>query len=67
MAYPGREDFAGWIRTTWLPWLSRLPESKKQVFIEELIDEYLTTYPADNDGVIHIGMMRLEVEAKKGL
>ena len=65
--YQSREDFAGWIRTTWLPWLWRLHESEKQVFIEELIDEYLVTYPADPDGVIHIGMMRLEVEAKKGV
>jgi trans-aconitate methyltransferase len=67
MVYPSREDFAGWIRTTWLPWLSRLPESEKRVFIEGIIDEYLATYPADPDGVIHIGMIRLEVEAKKGL
>jgi trans-aconitate 2-methyltransferase len=67
MAYPSREDFAGWIRTTWLPWLSRLPESEKQVFIDALIDEYLIKYPADPDGVIHISMMRLEVEAKKGV
>jgi trans-aconitate 2-methyltransferase len=67
MMYPSREDFAGWIRTTWLPWLSRLPESEKRVFIEGLINEYLATYPADPNGVIHIGMMRLEVEAKKGV
>jgi len=65
MTYPCREDFAGWIRTTWLQWLSRLPESEKQVFIEALNDEYLATSPADTDWVIHIGMMRLEVEAKK--
>jgi trans-aconitate 2-methyltransferase len=67
MAYPNRVDFAGWIRTTWLPWLSRLPESEKRVFIDALIDEYLTKHPADPDGVIHISMMRLEVEAKKGV
>jgi trans-aconitate methyltransferase len=46
MAYPSREDFAGWIRTTWLPWLSRLPENEKQVFIQALIDEYIAKYPA---------------------
>jgi hypothetical protein len=44
-----------------------LPESEKQVFIDALIDEYLIKYPADPDGVIHISMMRLEVEAKKGV
>jgi len=65
MAYPNREDFAGWIRTTWLPWLSRLPESEKHGFIDALIDEYLKKHPADPKWVIHISMMRLEVEAKK--
>lgn len=66
MAYPCREDFAGWIRTTWLPWLTQLPENEKPVFIDAFIDAYLVQYPADSDEVIHIGMMRLEAEAKKG-
>ena len=34
MAYSSWEDFAGWIRTTWLPWLSRLPEGEKQDFMK---------------------------------
>jgi trans-aconitate 2-methyltransferase len=67
MTYSRREDFAGWIRTTWLPWMTRLPESEKPVFIEAFIDEYLAMYPADSEGAIHIGMMRLEAEAKKGV
>lgn len=66
MVYPNREDFAGWIRTTWLPWMMRLPEGEKPVFVNALIDAYLTTYPADAKGAIHIGMVRLEAEAKKG-
>jgi len=66
MVYSGRKDFAGWIRTTWLPWMTRLPESEKPVFIEAFIDAYLAMYPVDSKGAIHIGMMRLEAEAKKG-
>lgn len=65
MAYLTREDFAGWIRTTWLPWMARLPGGEQQVFIEAFIDEYLAIYPADADGAIHVGMVRLEAEAKK--
>jgi hypothetical protein len=34
-------------------------------FIKTLIDQYLSMYPADTNGAIHIGMVRLEVEAKK--
>jgi trans-aconitate 2-methyltransferase len=65
MVYYEREAFAGWIRTTWLPWMARLPEDEQPVFIKALIDEYLSMYPADADGMIHIGMVRLETEAIK--
>ena len=65
MTYSSRRDFAAWIRTTWLPWMARLPETRRSGFIEEVMDEYLKNYPADTDGTIHISMVRLEVEAKK--
>ncbi len=65
MSYRKREDFAGWIRTTWLPWMSQLPEREKPAFINACIDEYLRMYPADPDGSIHIRMVRLEVVAEK--
>lgn len=65
MTYPDREAFAGYFRTTWLPWLSQLSKEEQPAFIEEFIDEYLAMYPADADGIIHIGMVRLEVEAIK--
>jgi trans-aconitate 2-methyltransferase len=65
MVHSDREAFAGWIRTTWLPWIARLPEGEQPGFIEGLVDEYLSMYPADADGSIHIGMVRLEVEATK--
>jgi hypothetical protein len=47
--------------------MSRLPESEKPVFIEALVDEYLGVNPVDDDGSIHVGMVRLEAEAKKCL
>jgi trans-aconitate 2-methyltransferase len=65
MTYPSRQDFAAWIRTTWLPQQSRLPKNKRSGYIEAVMDEYLKKYPADADGTIHISMVRLEVEAKK--
>lgn len=65
MIYSTRQDFAAWIRTTWLPWMTRIPEEEQSGFIEEFIDEYLLRYPVHADGKIHIQMVRLEVEAKK--
>jgi trans-aconitate 2-methyltransferase len=65
MVYPDNGAFAGWVRTTWLPWMARVPEGEQPAFIRALIDQYLSMYPADTDGKIHIGMVRLEIEAKK--
>lgn len=65
MTYSSRQDFAAWIRTTWLPWMARLPENLQPRFIEALMDEYLREYPADDEATIHIPMVRLEAEAKK--
>jgi trans-aconitate methyltransferase len=63
MTYQTREEFAGWIRTTWLPYLQRIPENLRPTFISTIVDRYLFRYPADREGIIHIGMVRLEVEA----
>jgi trans-aconitate 2-methyltransferase len=57
--------FEGWIRTTWLPYTQRVPEEKRNSFITELAAEYLAAYPADESGRVHVGMVRLEVEAYK--
>jgi trans-aconitate methyltransferase len=65
MAFKTRWDFAGWIRTTWLPYLVRIPDEFHPAFIDALIDQYLKLCPADEQGTIHIGMVRLEAEAKK--
>lgn len=65
MTCASRQDFAAWIRTTWLPWMARVPEQARLRFIEAVVDEYLVRYPADADGIIHIPMVRLEAEARK--
>jgi len=64
-AHQNRMAFEGWIRTTWLPWTQRVPEHKREQFIAELADTYLEKYPADEHGVVHVHMVRLEVEAVK--
>lgn len=65
MAYTNRRDFAAWIRTTWLPHLQQVPEDLHSPFIDAVIDRYLARSPVGPDGIFHIGMKRLEVEARR--
>ncbi len=64
MTHAGREGLAGWVRTTWLPYLERLPQARREAFIADLLDLYLTRHPLDQSGLSHVAMVRLEVEAR---
>lgn len=66
MTQKGKEGLLGWIRTTWLPYIQRLPEELQEEFINELTDRYIEKCPLDKDGLVHIAMVRLEVEAEDG-
>jgi trans-aconitate 2-methyltransferase len=61
----GREGLASWFRTTWHPFIHRVPEIEQQAFIDEAINTYLQAHPADADGTVHLSAVRLEVEAAK--
>lgn len=65
MSYDNREGLAGWIRTTWMPYLERIPEGRREEFIEALMDTYIKKHPLDGQGRVHVEMVRLEVEAQK--
>jgi trans-aconitate 2-methyltransferase len=65
MTHNGAAGLMGWIRTTWLPYTQRLPENLQAKFIEEIAQRYLKRSPPDAQGIIHLDMVRLEVEAKK--
>jgi trans-aconitate 2-methyltransferase len=65
MAHPGRAGFESWIRTTWLPYTQRVPESKRNKFIAQLADAYLDKHHPDENGTVHVRIMRLEIEATK--
>ena len=43
----------------------RVPEHERPVFINALVDRFCTMFPPDAAGTIHVGMVRLEVEAIK--
>ena len=65
MKHEGAEGLAGWVRTTWLPFTDRLPAELRAKFIQEIVCRYLKVHPADDAGVVHVGMMRIEAEAHK--
>lgn len=65
MLHNGKENLAGWIRTTWLPYLEKVPPHSRESFIENIVDSYLSIHPPDDDGTVHVRMKRLEVEAVK--
>jgi trans-aconitate methyltransferase len=63
--YQGRERFAAWFRTTWLPYTQRVPENLRDEFVAAVTDRYIARHPLDDAGRIHVRMMRLEIDAIK--
>ena len=61
--YRDSGELEGWIRTTWLPYTSRVPEERRQAFIADLAAHYQERHPPDSAGAITVGLVRLEVEA----
>ena len=65
MVFEGRENFAGWFRTTWLPYTHRVPESEREAFIAAVVERYLARHPRDAAGRVRVHMVRLEIDAVK--
>jgi trans-aconitate 2-methyltransferase len=65
MPHPSLDSLAGWIRTAWLPYHEPVPPELRHRFIAELAAEYAARFPPDPGGVLHVQMVRLEVEAVK--
>jgi trans-aconitate methyltransferase len=63
--YQGREGFAGWLRTTWLPYTQRVPEDMREEFISAVVDRYLAKHRIDAKGLVHVRMVRLEIDATR--
>lgn len=65
MVQENKQGLASWIRTTWLPYTHAVPEHHREEFIDELAERYIQQNPVRNDGMIHVAMVRLEVDAYK--
>ena len=64
-AYSGPEGFAAWLRTTWLPYVQRVPENQREEFIAAVKDRYLAQHPPDAENKVHVRMVRLEIDATR--
>ena len=65
MVFENRQSLAHWIETTWLPYTQAVPEHFRNEFISEMTDAYIREYPAHEDGLIYVRMVRLEIEVYK--
>ena len=63
MIHENGDNLAAWIRTTWIPYTQRVPESQREEFIRTIVEEFIRKHPADSEGRIHLRMKRLEVQA----
>jgi trans-aconitate 2-methyltransferase len=63
--YNGADGFATWLRTTWIPYVQRVPENLREEFIIAVTQRYVAKHPPDADGKVHVKMVRLEIDAIK--
>lgn len=59
-----KQDFSNWLKQ-WLPHYKFLPLDKKEVFLKDLIDSYLSQSSTKHNGKIKWGEYILKVEATK--
>ena len=65
MTYKSIDAFKGWFRTTWIPYIEKIPSHQKGQFIDLVAEKYLASNPPNEKGEICIKMQRLEFTAKK--
>ena len=63
--YEGANGFATWLRSTWIPYVQRVPKNLREEFITAVTERYVAKHPPDADGKVHVKMIRLEIDAIK--
>jgi trans-aconitate methyltransferase len=64
MNHGGKEGLSAWIRTTWLPYTTRVPEGLRSAFIDEVVERYIAAQGLGAHNAIPVKMVRLEFEAE---
>ncbi|MGZ8880237.1 MAG: class I SAM-dependent methyltransferase [Halobacteriota archaeon] len=67
MVHDGRDALNGWVRSVSIPYTERLPEALREDFVGEVGNAYVERCPPDENGGIHMKMVRLEVEVMPGI
>jgi len=65
MIHKNGEEFKGWVRTTWLPYLERVPVEMRSALIDELAGNYFKATDQSESGPVTTAMIRLEYSAQK--
>jgi len=64
MTYKDLAGFEAWFRTVWIPFTQKIPDELRDEFVSEITGKYIAGFPPDPEGLIHVKMVRLEVEAE---
>lgn len=65
MIHANRSAFTGWLRTAWLPYAETAEPEQRDQFLETVTTRYIREHPLDKEGQVHVGMVRLQVLARK--
>jgi trans-aconitate 2-methyltransferase len=63
MVIKGKKGLSAWIASTWHPYTLRVPEELREDFVYEIVELFAGSHPPDEQGNLHVQMVRLEVEA----
>lgn len=65
MLHANVEEFSAWLRTAWHPYTAPVPAALRNRYIAEVTQFYIANNGVDQQGRVHVPMMRLEVHAQK--
>jgi trans-aconitate methyltransferase len=65
MVHDSTEAFTGWLRTAWLPYAESVSIGMRSELLSDVTREFLKNHPTDEEGCLHVNMIRLQVLAHK--
>jgi trans-aconitate methyltransferase len=65
MTHETIQDFQGWLRTTWFPYIHRIPHEKQDDFVNDITNRCIDAFGMGTQGSLRIKMVRIEVSAQK--